>query len=83
MQSRTVQHVTANLAAAQLVLTAFVLGGVQRAQARRDERGVVSIEYLVLGAALIVLIGVLATNGTVQTALSNAFSNLFTKAGGA
>lgn len=42
----------------------------------------VSIEYLVLGAALIVLIGVLATNGDVQDALGEAFSNLFTSAGG-
>lgn len=48
--------VTGTFITAQLAVTAFLLTGVTKAQQRRgDERGVVSIEYLVLGAALIVL----------------------------
>ena len=59
-----------------------MLASITKVQQRRvDERGVVSIEYLVLGAALILLIGVLGTNAAVQTALGNAFSNLFNDAG--
>ena len=50
--------------------------------ARRNERGVVSIEYIVLGAAIIALIGILATNTAVSDALGDAFQGLFEDAGG-
>ena len=46
----------------------------------RKQRGASALEYIVLAAALIIIIGVLATNGTVGTALETAFTNLFTKA---
>lgn len=73
--------ITQLLVQGHAVAMAFVTGVVDSARTR-DERGVVSIEYLVLGAALIVLIAVIGTNSTVQTALQTAFSNLFTSAGG-
>ncbi|MDQ3157975.1 MAG: hypothetical protein M3Q98_14865 [Actinomycetota bacterium] len=66
---------------AQAMVSAVVFGGLQKLEARRDERGVVSIEYIVLGAAIIVLIGVLGSNADVQKALQDAFKNLFNKAG--
>ena len=46
----------------------------------RKQRGASALEYIVLAAALIIIIGVLATNGTVGTALETAFTNLFTEA---
>ena len=46
----------------------------------RKQRGASALEYIVLAAALIIIIGVLATNGTVRTALETAFTNLFTEA---
>lgn len=46
----------------------------------RKQRGASALEYIVLAAALIIIIGVLATNGTVSTALETAFTNLFTDA---
>lgn len=70
-----------NFLTAPAMVSAVVFGGLQKLQTRRDERGVVSIEYIVLGAAIIVLIGVLGTNGGVQEALQTAFKNLFNKAG--
>ncbi len=63
--------------AAQAFITAFVAGRMDGAIERREERGVVSIEYIVLGAAIILLIGVLGTATEVQTALKTAFTNLF------
>lgn len=66
---------------AQAMVSAVVFGGLQKLETRRDERGVVSIEYIVLGAAIIVLIGVLGSNGEVQQALQDAFTGLFNKAG--
>lgn len=70
----------ARIVATQVALVALVTARLDRVRQDR-ERGVVSIEYVVLGAAIIAIIGFLATNSTVQTALSNAFSNLFSKAG--
>jgi len=46
----------------------------------RKQRGASALEYIVLAAALIIIIGVLATNGTVRTALETAFTDLFTEA---
>lgn len=46
----------------------------------RKQRGASALEYIVLAAALIIIIGVLATNDTVSTALETAFTNLFTDA---
>lgn len=66
---------------AHSMVSAVIFGGLQKREIRRDERGVVSIEYIVLGAAIIVLIGVLGTNAAVQKALQDAFTNLFNKAG--
>lgn len=41
------------------------------------QRGASALEYIVLAAALIIIIGVLATNDTVQTTLTDAFEGLF------
>ena len=49
----------------------------------RNQRGASALEYIVLAAALIIIIGVLATNQTVQTTINSAFSNLFTDASNA
>ncbi len=46
----------------------------------RKQRGASALEYIALAAALIIIIGVVATNGTVSTALETAFTNLFTDA---
>lgn len=73
--------VTNSFLTAHSIVNAVIFGGLQKLETRRDERGVVSIEYIVLGAAIIVLIGVLGTNATVQKALQDAFTNLFNKAG--
>lgn len=73
--------VTNSFLTAHAMVSAVVFGGLQKLETRRDERGVVSIEYIVLGAAIIVLIGVLGTNAGVQEALQTAFKNLFNKAG--
>lgn len=64
---------TESFVATQAYFTALVMG----LHARKDERGVVSIEYLVLGGALVVLIGALAQASGVTEALSNAFIELF------
>ncbi|KZY37012.1 hypothetical protein A3754_10835 [Alcanivorax sp. HI0083] len=46
----------------------------------RKQRGASALEYIVLAAALIIIIGVLATNDTVSDALETAFSDLFSDA---
>ena len=46
----------------------------------RGQRGASALEYIVLAAALIIIIGGLATNDTVSTALEGAFENLFSDA---
>ena len=49
----------------------------------RNQRGASALEYIVLAAALIIIIGVLATNDTVQTTINTAFTDLFTDASNA
>jgi len=52
-----------------------------RGSSRADrQRGASALEYIVLAAAIIIIIGVLATSQTVQTALTGAFSSLFNTA---
>lgn len=46
----------------------------------RKQQGATALEYIVLAAAIIIIIGVLSTNSTVQDTLSNAFNQLFTDA---
>lgn len=46
----------------------------------RKQRGASALEYIVLAAALIIIIGVLATNDTVKLALEGAFEGLFDSA---
>jgi len=46
----------------------------------RNQRGASALEYIVLAAALIIIIGVLATNDTVKDALEGAFEGLFSDA---
>lgn len=46
----------------------------------RKQRGASALEYIVLAAALIIIIGVLATNDTVKQALEGAFEGLFDSA---
>ncbi|MDX1755304.1 MAG: hypothetical protein R3175_04515 [Marinobacter sp.] len=55
---------------------------VQTATLPGKQQGASALEYMVLAAAIIVIIGVLSTNTTVQTTLSNAFNQLFTDASG-
>lgn len=48
------------------------------------QRGASALEYIVLAAAIIIIIGVLATdNGGIKTAITTAFTKLFTDAGNA
>ena len=49
----------------------------------RNQRGASALEYIVLAASLIIIIGFLATNQTVQTTINSAFSGLFTHASNA
>ncbi|MBL7252056.1 Flp family type IVb pilin [Alloalcanivorax marinus] len=44
------------------------------------QRGASALEYIVLAAAIIFVVGILATNDTVQTTLQTAFTQLFTDA---
>ena len=44
------------------------------------QRGASALEYIVLAAAIIFIVGILATNTTVQTTFQNAFENLFSSA---
>ena len=46
----------------------------------RKQRGASALEYIVLAAALIIIIGVLATNDTVTLALEGAFEGVFDSA---
>lgn len=64
----------------QLFVTAVLTGALDRARTQEGDRGIVSVEYIVLGAAIIAIVGFLATNGAVQQALATAFQNLFTEA---
>ncbi|WP_375177428.1 hypothetical protein [Marinobacter mobilis] len=48
--------------------------------APKQQKGATALEYIVLAAAIIIIVGVLASNTTVQTTLTNAFNNLFTNA---
>ena len=41
------------------------------------QRGASAREYIVLAAAIIFIVGILATNDTVQTTLETAFKQLF------
>ena len=65
---------------AQAIVSVFVTTGLRSVAERRNERGVVSIEYIVLGAAIILLIGVIGTNAEVKKALTDAFTKLFSDA---
>ena len=60
----------------QLAARLFCRG---RTQADK-QRGASALEYIVLAAAIIIIVGILATNTAVQTALSGAFENLFSSA---
>lgn len=73
--------VSEGVIAAQAIVSVFVMTGLRSVAERRNERGVVSIEYIVLGAAIILLIGVIGTNTAVQDALTQAFTKLFQDAG--
>lgn len=46
----------------------------------RKQRGASALEYIVLAAALIIIIGVLSQNTAVRGALNEAFTNLFSDA---
>ena len=51
------------------------------APSRADkQRGASALEYIVLAAVIIFVVGALATNDTVQKALNDAFSKLFSDA---
>ncbi len=65
----------------QLFLTAVVTGAVERVRADGRDRGIVSVEYIVLGAALIAILGFLGTNPAVRSAIAAAFTSLFESAG--
>ena len=65
-------------ASQQLAARLFSRG---RTQADK-QRGASALEYIVLAAAIIFIVGILATNETVQTTLETAFNNLFTEAEG-
>jgi Flp pilus assembly pilin Flp len=65
-------------ASQQLAARLFSRG---RTQADK-QRGASALEYIVLAAAIIFIVGILATNETVQTTLETAFNNLFTEAQG-
>ncbi|MBD3649883.1 MAG: hypothetical protein HUJ15_00925 [Alcanivorax sp.] len=44
------------------------------------QRGASALEYIVLAAAIIFIVGILATNTTVQNTFQSAFENLFSSA---
>ncbi|MBM7334524.1 hypothetical protein [Alloalcanivorax marinus] len=61
-------------------LAVRLFGGVST---RADkQRGVSALEYIVLAAAIIFIVGILSTNTTVQTTVKDAFDNLFKDAAG-
>lgn len=52
-----------------------------RGASRADrQRGASALEYIVLAAAIIFIIGILAANDDIQTTVKSAFTNLFTSA---
>ncbi len=59
-------------------------GGLRRrvTQLRRGQHGVVSLEYLVIGLAIIVLVGGLAARTDVADTVSCKVGGLFTSAAG-
>ncbi|MEQ9547823.1 MAG: hypothetical protein RIK85_17630 [Marinobacter sp.] len=48
--------------------------------ARKREKGASALEYLVLAAAIIIIIGALGATGGLDTIVQDAFSGLFTEA---
>ncbi len=44
------------------------------------QQGATALEYIVLAAAIIFIVGVLSTNDTVRESLGTAFEGLFTEA---
>tara|TARA_R110000851_G_scaffold134108_1_gene269281 strand:+ start:316 stop:552 length:237 start_codon:yes stop_codon:yes gene_type:complete len=60
----------------QLAARLFCRG---RTQADK-QRGASALEYIVLAAAIIFIVGILATNDTVQGTLETAFKQLFSDA---
>ena len=44
------------------------------------QRGASALAYIVLAAAIIFIVGILATNTTVQNTFQSAFENLFSSA---
>lgn len=47
----------------------------------KQQKGATALEYIVLAAAIIIIVGVLASDtGGLKTAMSDAFSGLFTSA---
>jgi hypothetical protein len=67
--------------ALQIAVVAYCASRAERLGEDRDA-GVVSIEYLVLGAAIITIIAVLATDTALTDSIKKAFEGLFTKAAG-
>ena len=65
-------------ASQQLAARLFSRG---RTQADK-QRGASALEYIVLAAAIIFIVGILATNDEVQTTLKEAFDGLFDSASG-
>lgn len=55
---------------------------MKRLRGSGDDRGAVSLEYLVVGAALIALIGALLTSGVAGRSAAYAMESLFCKAAG-
>ncbi|MDX6205294.1 MAG: hypothetical protein QOE76_658 [Frankiales bacterium] len=65
--------------ALHIAVVAYCASRAERLGEDRDA-GVVSIEYLVLGAAIIFIIGIMSTDTTVQNTVKGAFDGLFQKA---
>lgn len=59
---------------AAIRLQAHMLSSLHR------QKGATALEYIVLAAAVIVILGVLATNDGVQSAVNSAFTGLFSEA---
>ena len=49
----------------------------------RDEHGGISVEWIALAAAVVVILGVVGSSDTVQDALTETFGNLVTNLPGA
>lgn len=70
MKAKTIQTAaTKAMIRAQLAMTS-----------PKQQQGATALEYIVLAAAIIIIIGVLATSTTVQDALTGAFEGLFSDA---